>query len=136
MRSCVNLIRLALVGLALFASSAFAAQCVTFETAYVGTNTIVRKPGGVVTQGLVAWDMGAATTDSSGQFVCSAGAWVLLTPAEIKANSELRVKDSFGTATPEQYQAIASIFGLVLCAAATIWAARRLLRLFSHPAES
>lgn len=46
------------------------------------------------------------------------------------------VKDGFGTATPDQYAAMASVFGAILCAAAAIWGVRRVLVLLSHTAES
>lgn len=51
-------------------------------------------------------------------------------------NPSLTVKDAFGTATPEQYAAMGTVFGVVLAAAAVIWGAKRILYLFRHPNEA
>lgn len=52
------------------------------------------------------------------------------------AASPLTVKDAFGTATPEQYEAIALVFAAALSLLAFIWAGKRLVSLLSNIAEA
>ena len=48
----------------------------------------------------------------------------------------LTVKDSFGTATPDQYAAMAAVFGSVLGAAAVIWGLKRVHAVLTQPSEA
>jgi hypothetical protein len=67
-------------------------------------------------------------TTQLSQFTSATGATIV--------QSTVHVNDAFGTATPEQYQAMMIIFGLLLSAGAAVWGVRRILKLFSSHAES
>jgi len=49
--------------------------------------------------------------------------------------SSITVTDSFGTATPDQYQAMALVFAAILAAAAIIWGVKQVLRVLRNPSE-
>lgn len=53
-------------------------------------------------------------------------------PPSSVASAQVTIKDAFGTATPDQYAAMAALFGSVLCASAIIWGAKRILVLLRH----
>lgn len=98
--------------------------------------------GGGCLSAVVNVPMGTTTTG------CPTGQGLALTAAEFTAlknaavpaatasSTQITVKDAFGTATPDQYASMASLFGVVLAAAAVIWGAKRLLYLFRHPSEA
>jgi hypothetical protein len=52
------------------------------------------------------------------------------------AAGAITVTDAFGTATPEQYQAMALVFGAILSAAAVIWGSKALLQLLRSSNEA
>jgi len=54
------------------------------------------------------------------------------TPATLTAT----VTDSFGTATPEQYAAMGTVFGAILTAAVLIWAGKRVYVFFNPQHEA
>lgn len=51
------------------------------------------------------------------------------------ASSTITVKDAFGTATPEQYEAMATVFGAILCALVIIWGVKQIHAFFQNTAE-
>lgn len=52
------------------------------------------------------------------------------------AASPLTVKDAFGTATPDQYEAIGLVFAAALALLAFIWAGKRLIHLLTNISEA
>ena len=52
------------------------------------------------------------------------------------ASSVITVKDAFGTATPDQYTAIAAVFGLILCSAVVVWGVKQVYKLLVTRPES
>ena len=92
--------------------------------------TVVNVPVGTTVTGC---PVGQGLALTAAEFTALKAAATSSSPS---AGASITVQDAFGTATPEQYQAISLVFGAVLAAASLIWAAKRLLYVFRHPSES
>lgn len=93
------------------------------------SNQVVQVPTGATTTGCPT-GQGLALTSTEFEALKAAATGGASTPLNVV------VTDAFGTATPEQYQAMALVFAAALTAASIIWAAKRILYLFAHPNEA
>lgn len=68
---------------------------------------------------------------TSGGYTCSAGAYLLMTPAEVQAISSTPF-----VAGPEHYAAVTAVFGITLTALCIIWGVKKVLTLLNHHTDS
>lgn len=118
--------------------------CAT-EPLVVGSGVVLALPTGVVYHGVVtATDAPIATTAHTPSELPPVGiaptsygalAGIVASGGGTGATTSVTVTDAFGTATPEQYEAMATIFGLILCALVMVWGVKQIHAFFQNPSE-